>query len=288
MKILVIGGTGTVGSQVVDELLNRRVDVMVLTRSPESAAKLPSGVRGIVGDLLDPATVRSAFDRIDGVFLLNAVSTTEAHQGLMAVNGARLAGVKRLVYLSVPRVKQVPHLPHFGSKISVEMAIKASGIDFTILRPNNFFQNDFWFREALLEHGVYPQPIGDVGLSRVDVRDIAEAAALALTTDGHEGRSYDLNGPDPLTGEQTARIWSEVLGREVVYGGNDLDAWEQQMLTFLPPWMVFDFRLMYAWFQSEGLRATPADLQRQQRLLGRPPRAFSAFASETAASWRQE
>ena len=101
----------------------------------------------------------------------------------MAVNGCRLSGVKKIVFLSVHRVDEAPHLPHFGAKLPIETAIEASGIPFTILRPNNFYQNDYWYKDAMLGHGVYPQPFGDVGLSRVDVRDIAEVAALALTTD---------------------------------------------------------------------------------------------------------
>ena len=180
MKVLVLGGTGTVGSQVVRELLGRGVDVSVLTRDPKKT--LPEGVRRVVGDLLDPGTVRSAFAGMDGVFLLTALSAGECHEGLMAVNGCRLSGVKKIVFLSVHRVDEAPHLPHFGAKLPIETAIKASGIPFTILRPNNFYQNDTWYKDAMLSYGVYPQPFGDVGLSRVDVRDIAEVAALALAT----------------------------------------------------------------------------------------------------------
>jgi hypothetical protein len=90
--------------------------------------------------------------------LLNAVSPTETHEGLMAVNSARMAGVKRIVYLSVADLEKAPHLPHFGSKMAIEHVIKTSGIAYTILRPNNFFQNDCWFKEALMVYGVYPQP----------------------------------------------------------------------------------------------------------------------------------
>ena len=109
---------------------------------------------------------------------------------------------------------------------------------------NNFFQNDYQLKDALLTHGIYPQPLGEVGLSRVDVRDIAEAAAIALTESGHAGETYNLVGPDVLTGRGTAEIWSRALGRPIAYGGDDLDAWEKQVLAFLPPWMAFDFRLM--------------------------------------------
>ncbi|HMA29025.1 MAG TPA: NmrA family NAD(P)-binding protein [Thermoanaerobaculia bacterium] len=283
MKVLVLGGTGTVGSQVVRELLSRGADVSVLTRDLEKP--LPPGVRAIEGDLLDPATARSAFAGMDGIFLLNAVSATECHEGLMAVNGARLGGVKKIVYLSVHEVDKAPHLPHFGAKLAVEAAIRAAGIPFTILRPNNFFQNDVWTKDALLGFGVYPQPIGQVGLSRVDVRDIAEAAAIVLTSGGNEGRTINLVGPELHTGTSTAEIWGNVLGRRITYAGDDLDAWEKQSLAFLPAFMVFDFRLMYAFFQEHGLKATAQDVERQTALLGHPPRRFEDFAAETARAW---
>ena len=286
MKVLVLGGTGTVGSQVVRELLSRNVEVKVLTRSVESAAKLPQNVQPEIGNLLEPKTIRRVFQDVDGVFLLNAVSPTETHEGLMAVNGARMAGAKRIVYLSVPHLEAAPHLPHFGSKLPVEYTTKKSGIPFTILRPNNFYQNDYWFQQALVEYGVYPQPIGDVGLSRVDVRDIAEAAAIALTEPGHEGKTYHIAGAEPQTGTSTAEIWSQALGKQIAYAGNDLEEWERQTLTFLPAWMTFDFKLMYEFFQKEGLLATAEDIELQTRLLGHEPRKFEDFARETANIWK--
>lgn len=285
MSVLVIGGTGLVGSQVVRELTARGAKIRVLTRSAEKAKNLPEGVEAATGDLLDPASVRSVFKGVEDVFLVNSVSATESHEGLMAVCGARLAGVGRIAYLSVHHVDQAPYLPHFGSKVGIESAVKASGISYTILRPNHFFQNDYWVKEGLLGHGVYSQPIGDVGLSRVDVRDIAEVAALALTSDGHAGKTYNLVGPRAHTGQSTAEAWSRALGKEIRYAGNDLDAWERQALAYLPGWMVFDIRLMYALFQDKGLKATPADVETLTRVLGHAPRSFEDFAVETAKAW---
>ena len=286
MRVLVTGGTGTVGSAVVRELVQRNVHVSVLTRDAAKAAGLPQGVRAVTGNLLETATVRSVFKDIDAVFLLNAVSQTETNEALMAVCGMQLAKVKRVVYMSVHHVEDAAWLPHFGSKVGVEEAIKRSGIPYTILRPNNFNQNDYWYKDVMLQYGIYPQPVGSVGTSRVDVRDIAEAAAIALTTDGHEGQTYDLVGPDAHTGESTAAVWSKALGKTVKYGGDDLDAWEKASLAYLPDWMVFDFRLMYDHFQRHGLKASSEAIARQTKLLGHPPRSFEAFANETAAMWK--
>lgn len=286
MKILVIGGTGTVGSQVVRELLAREVVVQVLTRSQEKAKGLPTGVEAVIGDLLNPGTVRSVFNGVDGVFMLLAVSTSETHEGLMALNGMRMSGIKYIAYMSVHNLEQGVCLPHIGSKLAIESGLKISGIPYTILRPNNFFQNDYWFRDAMIKHGVYPQPIGDVGVSRVDVRDIAEAAAVALTTPGHEGQTYNIVGPHAHTGKSIAEVWSRVLDKTIAYGGNDLDAWEQQSLQLLPAWMAFDFRLMYSFFQDKGFMATQSDIERQTNLLGHAPRSFEDFAMETARIWK--
>ncbi len=285
MSILVTGGTGTVGAALVKELAGRGSKVRVLTRNP-SKVKPAKGITAVQGDLIEPSTVRRVFDGIDAVFLLNAVGRTEACEALMAITGMRLATVKRVVYLSVHHADKAAWLPHFGSKIGVEEALKVSGIPFTILRPNNFYQNDYWFKDVLLQYGVYPQPLGSTGVSRVDVRDIAEAAAIALTTNGHGGQSYDLVGPEAVTGESTAKSWSAALGKPIAYAGDDLDAWEKQQLQYLPDWMVFDFRYMYEHFQKNGLIASGAAIRQQTSLLGHPPRGFDAFAQETAAAWR--
>ena len=285
MKILVVGGTGTVGSEVVRQLKARGESVFVLTRSAEHASKLPSGVTGVIGDLLDPSTL-GVFSGMEAVFLLNPVSTTETFEGLAGVIGAGDAGVKRIVYLSVHHADRAPHLPHFGGKLGIEAAVQASGMQNTIVRPNNFYQNDVWMKEAIMNYGVYPQPLGGVGLSRVDVRDIGEVSVLALTTDGHSGKTYNLVGPEVVTGESTAAEWSRALGKPVKYAGDDLEAWEAQQRAWLSPSMLFDFKHMYAFFQERGLKATAADVALQTKLLGHAPRSFAAYAKEMAAAWK--
>jgi uncharacterized protein YbjT (DUF2867 family) len=284
MKILVTGGTGTVGSVVVRELLARGVDVSVLTR--DAKKPLQAGVTAVEGNLLEVATVRRVFDGVDAVLLLVAVSETESAQALMALTAMRNAGVERVVYISVQQADEAPWLPHFGSKVGIEAGLEKAGIPWTILRPNSFYQNDHRYKNVLLQHGVYPQPLGSVGVSRVDVRDIAEAAAIALTQPGQEGQRYDLVGPAVWTGESTARVWSEALGRPVAYAGDDLVAWEKQMRQFMPDWMVFDLVGMYAFFQQQGFKASEEAVERQTSLIGHAPRAFEAFATETARAWQ--
>lgn len=273
------------GAHVVDELLSRNEAVRVLSRNESARTALREQVNLVVGDLLDPPTVASAFEGVRAVFLLNAVSPTECHEALVALNYARDTAVDRIVYTSVHAVERAAHIPHYGAKLGVEAAIESSGIPFTILRPNNFFQNDLWAKDAMLTYGVYNQPIGGIGLSRVDVRDIAEAAAIALTSPGHDGQRYDLVGPDILTGESTAAIWSKALGRSITYAGDDLTAWQRDTAEFLPRWMGFDLARMYEYFQRDGLTANPETVATVTELLGRPPRSLAQYAAETAREW---
>jgi nucleoside-diphosphate-sugar epimerase len=163
---------------------------------------------------------------------------------------------------------------------------KQSGLPWTILRPNNFYQNDYWWKDAILQYGIYPQPIGSVGLSRVDARDIADAAVRALTESGHAGKTYVLAGPDALTGDDCARAFAEALGRNVVYGGDDLPAWGKSMKPYLPAWAIYDYALMYEMFQKKGGKATSAQLQETRTIAGHEPRTFSDFVKETAESWK--
>lgn len=283
MSILVIGGTGTVGSQTVRELLRRGARVRVLTRSGEKARALPRGAQGAVGDLERRDSLEAACRGAEKVFLITPLSPVEARLGINAVEAARAAGVRHVVFLSVFNVDAGAHIPHFKSKVEIHAALKASGLPWTLIMPNNFYQNDLFLKDAIVGAGIYPQPLGGVGVSRVDVRDIAEAAANVLTGGGHEGKSYPLAGPEPLTGESVAAAYGRALGRPVKYAGDDLERWGEAALRALPDWLVRDLKVMYRFFQERGLRATAADLARVEQVLGHPPRPFDAFARELAA-----
>ncbi len=285
MKVLVVGGTGTVGTAVVAQLRASGVEPRVMSRSAAKAAPLPAGTVHVAGDLAQPASLPAAFTGVDGVFLLAPVGSDETAQSLAGVDAAKAAGARHIVYLSVVMPPGSEVIPHFASKIPVEQAVQSSGIPWTILRPNNFFQNDLWFRDAITTYGVYPQPIGPRGLNRVDVRDIAEAAANAFTRG--VGGIVPLNGPRGLTGDDTARVYSEILRRPVRYGGDDLDVWAKQASAMMPPWMVQDMRIMYDYFIRKGVHASGTDFAAQQNLLGHAPRPFEAFVQELADGWKK-
>jgi uncharacterized protein YbjT (DUF2867 family) len=288
MKTLVIGGTGMVGSTVAAGLLKQGVTVRVMSHSADKLKKLPAGMEGFRADLDDPDTLPAAFDGIDSVFLLGAVGLNETDEGLLAVSAAKAAKVKKIVYLSVFMPEESEKIPHFRSKLPVEKAIKESGIAYTILRPNNFFQNDLWLKSAIMQYSVYPQPIGGKGVNRVDVRDIADCAVNALMKSGHEGQTYEVHGPDILTGEGIAGIYTRHLGREVRYSGDDLNAWGEKVKNMMPEFMIPEMRIMYEFFQEKGMIASKDELEKMQKLLGRKPRTFDDFVTETTKEWRSK
>jgi uncharacterized protein YbjT (DUF2867 family) len=287
MTILVVGGTGMVGAEAVRQLAARGARVRVMTRSAERAAALPKGVEGVVGDLAEPESLAAAFAGATGLLLITALSPAETRHGLAAVEAAKAVGVRHVVYMTVHRLEEGRDIPHFASKIPVVQAIKDSGLAYTFLEPNNFYQNDLWFEAAITRLGFYPQPLGPVGLSRVDVRDIAEAAANALTQPGHEGRAYPLVGPEALTGAMVAEVFGRHLRREVRYGGDDLDAWAEEARETMPEWLVHDLKIMYRHFIEHGLLATERDLARCQEILAHPPRTFEPFVAEVVARWNR-
>jgi len=288
MTILVIGATGRVGRHVVDQLVQRGVKVRVLTRDPAKAS-FPEAVEIAQGDLLDIGALRIAFKGVTSFFLLNAVSGDEFTQALVALNIARESGVERLVYLSVLHADRFVNVPHFAVKSGAERMIEQMGFDATILRPAYFIDNEHMIADLVLEHGVYPMPIGGKGVAMVDARDIAEVAAIELIRrDREPGRqpieTINLVGPDTLTGEGVAAIWSEVLGRPIIYGGDDPGGFEQNLGTFMPKWMAYEMRLMAERYVSDGMIPKTGDAERLVAMLGRPLHSYRAFAAGIVAA----
>ncbi|MBZ9935649.1 NmrA family NAD(P)-binding protein [Mesorhizobium sp. BR1-1-16] len=290
MTILVIGATGRVGRHVVDQLVKRDVAVRVLTRDP-AKADFPDSVEVAQGDPLDLDALRAAFNGVDALFLLNAVTGDEFTQALIPLNIAREAGVDRVVYLSVLHADHFLNVPHFAVKFGAEQMIEQMGFSATFLRASYFIDNEHMIKDVIFDHGVYPIPVGSKGIAMVDARDIAEVAAIELVRrvaapSKLPVETINLVGPDTLTGSEIAAIWSDVLGRPIVYGGDDPSAFEQNAAGFLPKWQAYEMRLMAERYVSDGMIPDAGDVDRLTGMLGRPLHSYRDFASALAISKR--
>ncbi|MDX7953301.1 NmrA/HSCARG family protein [Lichenihabitans sp. Uapishka_5] len=286
MTILVTGATGRVGRHLVDQLATRGAAVRVLTRDPAKAT-FPAGVEVVKGDLLDLDALRAAFSGVRTLFLLNAVTGDEFTQAIIALNVAREAGVERVVYLSVFEADRAVNVPHFAVKYGAERMLEAMGFSATILRPTYFIDNEVMVKEVILNHGVYPMPIGGKGMAMVDSRDIAEVAAIELIRrDRAPGKlpieRINVVGPETLTGQQVAAIWSEVLGHSVAYGGDDPSGFEASMATFMPKWTAYEMRLMAERYVTDGMIPEAGDAERLTAMLGRPLHGYRETATALA------
>ncbi len=288
MTILVTGATGRVGRHVVQQLVARGAAVRVLVRDP-SKADFPASVQVVQGDLLDIDSLRAAFTGVSTLFLLNAVAADEFTQALITLNIAREAGVERLVYLSVLHSDRFANVPHFAVKLGAERMIEQMGFGATILRASYFIDNEHMIKDVILQHGVYPMPIGGKGIAMVDARDIAEVAAVELVRRERAPAKLPLAtlnmvGPETLTGAEVAAIWSDVLGRPVAYGGDDPTGFEQNLATFMPKWMAYEMRLMAERYVSDGMIPEAGDVARLTGMLGRPLHTYRDFAAGIARS----
>lgn len=284
MSILVTGATGTLGSLITHGLASAGADVTALVRTRGKVA-FPDGVTEVVGDLTDVPSIRAALASARTLFLLNAVTPDEVTQALIALNLAREAGIERIVYLSVIHADKFTNVPHFTGKHTVERMIESLGIPATILRPAYFMQNEFMVQKTIQDYGVYPMPIGAAGVAMIDARDIAEIAVAELlrrdrAPSALDAVTLDLVGPQALTGASVAKVWSTALGREVIYAGDDVAAFEAQMAAFGPSWMAYDMRLMMAGIQTFGMQATEGTVARLEAILGHPMRTYEDFVRE--------
>lgn len=288
MSILVTGATGTIGSLVVQGLASAGAQVSAFVRTPGKQS-FPTGVKEVVGDLTDVPSLRAALSPVRTLFLLNAVTPDEVTQALVALNLAREAGIERVVYLSVIHADKFTNVPHFTGKHTVERMIESLDIPATVLRPAYFMQNERMVQQVIQGYGVYPMPIGSTGVAMIDARDIADAAvAELLRRDGAPAplprATLELVGPELLTGESVAKIWSAALGRDVAYGGDDVAAFEAQMVGQGPSWLAYDMRLMMAGIQKFGMHGADGAVDRLQAVIGHPLRKYGDFVNESIAA----
>ena len=283
MKVLMVGANGKFAKLVVPELTKRGVTVRALVRESgkEDEARQAGASEIAIGDLGKPETLRAAAGGVDGVFHINpAFAPDEAGMGVAMVEAAKAAGVRKFVFSGVihPSIsKMTNHL----EKQPVEEALYESGMNFTVLQPTMFMQNLEAGWKTVTEKGHFALPYStQKKASYVDYRDVAEAAALALTGDTLDYGTFELCAPGMVNRVELARMMSEALGRPVEAGELPYDQWAEA--AGIPDGPLREgLKRMYADYDEYGFPGGNALVLRA--ILGREPRTLEQYVRELAA-----
>lgn len=282
--ILVTGTTGLNGSAVIREFVRNGVPVRALVRDRGKAAApgTPPNVEIVHGDMSRPETLGPVLDGVHRVLMISAANNGLLETQRTFVDAVRRAGVEHVVKFSGIGCEPGSSFRFARMHGQAERYLEASGLAWTHLRPSQFMQ--VYFREVpgVLTDRTLALPMGDARIAPVDVEDIARIAFAVLNTEGHEGRRYEMTGPEALTMTEIAERLSEVLGQPVRYINADPAAKRQQLVASGIPTDFAD-----AMDELFRLRRSGADESRvnlsTHEAFGIQPTTFAEFARRNAA-----
>jgi len=280
--ILVTGATGTVGREVVAQLLANGQRVRAMTRNP-SRTRLDDRVEVTKGDFDAPDSLASAVSGVDRVFSLTFGPQTGVRERNLAVV-AKKAGVRHIVKLSAlgGDNETCNHIRKWHDE--GEQGIWETGIAWTILRPGAFMSNALHWRESIRAQGKVFSNYGDGKLPPIHPRDIAAVTVLALTSDAHEGKAYALTGPEALSVGEQVKILADAIGRPLEYVPVTDEAAGKAMNHAGMPAFLIDALLPFAAFIRSGKAGQVSHAV--EELTGRPPFTFGHWAQENSAAFR--
>jgi uncharacterized protein YbjT (DUF2867 family) len=282
--ILITGATGSIGTELCKQLSAQGVPFRAMVRSLANAQSLQSlkGAELVTGDFEDADSLKAALRGIKHAFLLT--NSSEHAESLQSgfVDVAMETGLSHIVKLSQWAADLQSPVRYLRYHAAVEQKIKHSGIAYTFLRPNLFMQGLLGFREPIVKQGSFFAAIGDGKISTVDIRDIAAVAALTLKG-GHEGKTYNLTGPEALTHQQMAAQLSKATGRDIRF----VDVPPEVMLNALisagfPNWQAEGLIEDYAHYSRGEAAMVTNDII---RLTGNRPVGFETFARDYAPAF---
>ncbi|MCX5200269.1 NAD(P)H-binding protein [Streptomyces sp. NBC_00237] len=280
--IVITGATGNIGRTLVPLLAEAGRDVVAVSRRPEPEG-LPAGARHARADVGNSASMRPVLDGADALFLMLGGELNgygESPDALLDV--ALDAGVKRIVLLSSQLNSTRPEAPSHTRLRAFEAAVRASGADFTILRPGGFASNAFAWAESVRTGRTVFAPFGDVALPVVDPADIAAVAAAALREDGHAGRTYELTGPEAVSPRQQAAAISRGLGEEIAFVELSREEAHAHLAQFMPE-EVIDGTLDVLGVPLPSEQTISPDVE---NVLRRPANPFSEWATRNLRAFR--
>lgn len=282
--ILVTGATGYNGQELVRQLTALGQRVRALMRNPADAAKLKiPNLEVAAGEFDKPETLEAALQGVEKAFLLTPVAERFPQWQKDFIEAAQRASIKHLVKFSAMGASSTSESELLRLHHNTDVILRNSGVPFTILQPNSFYQNMFSSVATIKTQGKFYLPLKNAPQSLVDIRDINALAAKVFTSAGHEGKTYVVTGPEALTFQQVAEKLSSVLGRKIDYTDVPLSAAADGMRqSGMPEWNVRAVSELLGYFAS-GAAATVMDTI--PRVLGRPAISFEQFASDHRAAF---
>jgi uncharacterized protein YbjT (DUF2867 family) len=284
--ILVTGATGLNGSTAIREFVRRREPVRALVRSAAKAASggAAANVEVVEGDMLRPETLVDALDGVDRVLMISTAEAQLAETQRSFIDAAKQADVRHIVKFSGLGASLETPFRFNRMHAEVERYLEQSGLAWTHLRPSQFMQ--VYFREAptIASEGVFYLPLEHARLAPVDVEDIAKAAFALLHGDGHEGKAYEMTGPEALTMDEVAERLSTVLGKPIRYINVAPDEKRRTLLSAGIPPAFAD--AMDELFRERRKGAESTVNLSTHETLGVRPTTFEEFARRNAAVFR--
>lgn len=280
--VLVVGATGKFASLVVPELQRRKVTIRALVRDEARAAQARSlgAAETAIGDLRDVDSLAAATQGADGVFHIGpAFTADEGPMGVALVDAAKRSGVRKFVFSSVIQPTNV-RLANHASKIPVEDALYSSGLEYTILHPANFMQNIGLAWPSIREHASFGEPFPkDTGIARVDYRDVAEVAAIALTEETLAYATLELCAGMYSRMDIVAAL-GEALGLPVAALEPGFDAWAESAQLPYGDQQLLLLSRVFDHYRACGLGGNSLALK---AALGRDPRSLREYINDLVA-----
>lgn len=280
--ILVLGALGNVGTEVVRALVSRGASVRAADLSIERLReRFGESVEALAFDFAKSSTWPAAFEGVERAFLMRPPQIANIKRDMVpALEAAKSAGLRHFVFLSLIGIESNTVVPHW----KVEEWLRSSGLAWTMLRSSFFMQNlNTTHREEIRDRDELFIPVGDARTSFIDVRDLGAVAALALTETGHENKAYNLTGGEAFTYDQVASIFTEILGRKIVYKRPSAGAFFRRMIARRQKLM---FALVTTWLYS-NTKSGMADIvtSEVERLLGRKPASMRNYIEDYRGNW---
>lgn len=284
--ILITGASGTIGSVVLEQVRKNSLPASAMYRDAADAAKAPAGVAAVLADFGSKTSLSRVLNGVDVVFLVcSPIPQLVELEGNM-IDACKDADTKHIVLNSALGAADYPKsFPSWHRK--VEDKLRASGLRYTILRPNSFMQNILaYLAPNIRAQGAFYSAMGDAKLSFIDVRDIAAIAAKILAAPGaHTDKIYELNGPEAFNYSQVADKISRAIGSSVCFVNIPEEAQRKAMLDLgMPEWQVSALLDLQRYYTAEGKGGEVTSVTSQ--LLGRAPLTLDQFLDESRDSFR--